>query len=36
PKPPAAGIGPWTDERSDLLHVLVADDDSFIAWLKNL
>jgi protein-L-isoaspartate O-methyltransferase len=36
PKPPAAGIGPWTDERSDLLHVLVAADDSFIAWLKNL
>ena len=36
PQPPAAGIGPWTDERSDLLHVLVAEEDSFIAWLQNL
>ncbi len=36
PKPPAAGIGPWTDERSDLLHILIAEENSFIAWLQNL
>jgi spermidine synthase len=36
PKPPAAGIGPWTDERSDLLHILVADEGSFLAWLQGL
>jgi protein-L-isoaspartate O-methyltransferase len=36
PKPPAAGIGPWTDERSDLLHILVAEEDSFLAWLQSL
>ena len=36
PKPPAAGIGPWTDERSDLLHILIAEEDSFLAWLQNL
>ena len=36
PKPPAAGIGPWTDERSDLLHILTSEEGSFLAWLQGL
>jgi len=36
PKPPAAGIGPWTDERSDLLHILTSEEGSFLAWLQSL
>jgi spermidine synthase len=26
----------WTDERSDLLSVLMAEEGSFLAWLKGL
>lgn len=36
PKAVPPGIGPWTDERSDLLHILVSDEGSFIAWLQGL
>ena len=36
PKPVEAGIGPWTDERSDLLRILVSEEGSFIAWLQGL
>ena len=36
PKPVAAGIGPWTDERSDLLRILVSEEGSLIAWLQGL
>ncbi|MFM9000192.1 MAG: spermidine synthase [Opitutia bacterium] len=31
-----AGARAWTDERSDLLSVLMADEGTFLAWLKGL
>ncbi|MFN5805970.1 MAG: hypothetical protein ACK467_10135, partial [Opitutia bacterium] len=31
-----AGARAWTDERSDLLSVLMAEEGSFLAWLKGL
>jgi hypothetical protein len=36
-KPPvefSARVLPWTDERSDLLRILVSEPDSFLRWLQ--
>jgi protein-L-isoaspartate O-methyltransferase len=38
-KPPvefSARVLPWTDERSDLLRILVSEPDSFLRWLQGL
>jgi hypothetical protein len=32
----SARILPWTDERSDLLRILVSEEGSFLHWLQGL
>ena len=32
----SARVLPWTDERSDLLRILVSEEGSFLRWLQNL
>jgi len=32
----SARVLPWTDERSDLLRILVSEPDSFLRWLQGL
>ena len=32
----SARVLPWTDERSDLLRILVSEEGSFLSWLQGL
>ena len=32
----SARVLPWTDERSDLLRILVSEQGSFLSWLQGL
>jgi len=32
----SARVLPWTDERSDLLRIMVSEEGSFLRWLQGL